>query len=80
MLYLIREDLTKRPTADKIAAGVARYRDRFGATPNIALTHTTECVEIIGLEVRGQINVRPGNYWIGLTEGAPAAPPDAPPR
>ena len=76
MLYLIWQDLTKTPTADKIAAGAARYLERFGEAPDVALTHTTEAaVEVAGLQVRGQINVRPGNYWLGIEEQASDAPP-----
>lgn len=72
MLYLIWEDLTKRATADKIAAGCAAYQTRFGGAPDVVLTHTTEAIEVAGIQVRGQINVRPGNYWIGQESDKPA--------
>lgn len=71
MLYLIWEDLTKRPTTDKITAGAARYFERFGKVPDLALTHTTETCEVAGIQVEGRITVRPGNYWIGQASDAP---------
>ncbi len=66
-MFLMWEDHSKKPTAQKIAEARAAYVARFKATPNIVLTHPTEQVDAPGVQSRAY--VRPGNYWIGWEEG-----------
>lgn len=74
MLFLIWYDDSKRPTAEKIRQGCARYAERYGVQPNVVLISTTETAEIDGIEVRPLARIRPNNYHIGVEAS------DGPPR
>jgi len=69
MHYLLWfDDTPRRTSADKIAAGIAAYRERFGTAPAVVLTHEDERVDVGGVEVRSEGYVRRNNFWIGIID------------
>lgn len=64
--YMIWFDDSKRTTEQKIAAGVVRYVERYDTHPNTVITNPTEVVEVAGVQVRGELRIRPNNFHIGI--------------
>ena len=67
-MFLLWFDDSKRPTAQKIAAAIARYTERYGHAPSVVLTCPGECEDVPGVEVRAAEHVRQFNYWVGMVE------------
>lgn len=63
MSWLIWFDPRKRPLADKLAEGTARYRRKFGKEPVEVLVNPAEAGEVVG--VRACATVGKWQYWIG---------------
>jgi hypothetical protein len=65
-MYIIWFDDTKgRAAADKIAAGCAAYRDRFGIAPACALVNEADMATVMGLRVEPRAHISRNNFWIG---------------
>lgn len=71
-MYLMWLDDTKKPTPDKIAGGIAAYRDRFGVDPSIVLVNELDLCNVEGVRVQSEAYVRRNVFWIGpiVVEGA----------
>lgn len=64
------DDSPKRPIPDRIAAGVAAFRDRFGYAPAFVLVNEFEA-EGLTIETPRVIPkswIRRGNYWLGMSD------------
>ena len=68
------DDNAKKKSVDKIADAVARYKEKFGRTPNVVLVNTGEIIETGNIEVRYSSYVSRGNYWVGFDETLVEAP------
>jgi len=70
MYYLLwHDDAKKTPIADKIAAAIAAFSDRFKVRPALVLVNAGEVVELPGIKVEIGASVLPGDFWLGPVEG-----------
>ena len=61
----------RRPTAEKIAAAAARYRERFGRGPNCCHLHPSEPVEDAPLHVVPDSGILRHHFLVGVDETLP---------
>lgn len=69
--YLLWYDKSKRALHARIAPAVARYRERFGLSPNVCYVHPSEIADtglISGLLVKTGMLVHLHYLWIGHEE------------
>jgi hypothetical protein len=71
MQFLMWYDDSKGTAADKIRAGLAAYRARFGVVATVVLVHPDDLADVKeALIVSGEsqgVPVRKNNFWIGQT-------------
>ncbi len=60
------DDNPKVPIITKIAAAIEAYTDRFAVAPNLVLVNEEEVVSHTDIIVRGMVNIRRNNYWVGI--------------
>ncbi len=63
----------KRPLADKVAAAVERYAERFGNEPELVLLNPAQAGEqgaIAGIPVRPHPLVSPNHLYVGVEDPA----------
>jgi len=65
MTYLVWQDLSRTPQAEKIQAAAAAYARKFGAAATVALVNLTEVVEVVGLSVQPSPMVQVGSVYVG---------------
>lgn len=74
-MYLGWYDPDKKKTAEaKLTEAVARYREKWGRKPRVALVNARDAVTLPGLEVRVVGHVAPNTFFVG-EDDAPAAEP-----
>ena len=63
------DDNPSRTLAEKIASAARRYRQKFGATPNVCFVHPSaadgEC-EVGGVTVAPLRSVLRHHFWVGV--------------
>ena len=67
-MHLFWQDLDpKKPAAQKIAEGCARYAERWGVRPRVALVNEADNADgPAGVRVEVVSYVRRNNFWIGM--------------
>lgn len=61
----------KRPAIDKLADAVGRYVEKFGSSPSICLTSSSDAVDLAGktdLPVRAVSYIARYTYYVGVEE------------
>jgi hypothetical protein len=61
-------DPKKKPTMQKIAEGMARYQQKFGAEAVVCLCNPTDAAEVQGIEVRAYDHISRHCFWIGCDD------------
>jgi len=67
------DDSPTRATADKIGNAVARYRQKYGHSPDVCYVHPT-CLAVDnasmvgGVQVVAAKSVLPCHFWLGVQE------------
>lgn len=64
-MFLIWYDDSKKPTTDKIAAGIQAYRDRFSTAPACALVNEADLAVVSGIRVESRSHIPRNNFWLG---------------
>lgn len=65
------DDDPRRPLAQKVARAAARYRQRFGAVPNICYVHPSALdadVQVGVVRVTASPTTLRHHFWIGWAE------------
>lgn len=64
-MFLIWFDDSKMAACDKIAGGIAAYRERFKTAPEQVLVNESDLAIVQGIRVECAAYVRANNFWIG---------------
>lgn len=65
MFLMWFDDSPKHSQEQKIREAAARYAERFGTPPTVALVAPSEVVSVEGLVVKGSAYVGRNNIWVG---------------
>jgi hypothetical protein len=72
------DDSPTRATADKIGNAVARYKQKYGHSPDVCYVHPAHLNEGVsladGVKVMGAKTILPNHFWLGVLESADKRP------
>lgn len=66
--YLMWQAAARQRPDAALRDGIARYTERYGERPGVALVNEAEVCEAAGIEVRARAGVLKGNVWLGRAE------------
>jgi hypothetical protein len=58
----------KKPAARKLADAIARYEQKWGRKPAVALVNAADAIETDDLEIRVVPHVAPNTFFVGEDE------------
>lgn len=64
-MFLIWFDDSKKTAIEKIAAGSAAYRERFGVAPEQVLVNEADLCAVPNIRVESRAHISRSNFWLG---------------